>query len=60
MIYENLKDKKVLVTGSSSDIGTETASAQDVAKTILFLANEAADFIVGEYIAVNGGLYMKA
>ena len=36
-------------------------TAKDVAKAILFLAdNEAAGFITGEYIAVNGGLYMRA
>ncbi len=35
-------------------------TAQDVANTILFLAGEAASFITGEYIAVNGGLYMRA
>lgn len=35
--------------------------AEDVAKAILFLASdEAAGFITGEYIAVNGGLYMRA
>jgi 3-oxoacyl-[acyl-carrier protein] reductase len=34
--------------------------AEDVAQAILFLASEAADFITGEYIAVNGGLYMRA
>lgn len=34
---------------------------EDVAKAILFLASsEAAEFITGEYIAVNGGLYMRA
>ena len=34
---------------------------EDIAKAILFLAsNEAASFITGEYIAVNGGLYMRA
>jgi 3-oxoacyl-[acyl-carrier protein] reductase len=34
---------------------------QDIAKAILFLASdEAAGFITGEYIAVNGGLYMRA
>jgi short-subunit dehydrogenase len=41
MIYEDLKGKNVLVTGSSSGIG-------------------AASFITGEYLAVNGGLYMRA
>ena len=35
-------------------------TADDVAKAILFLASEAAGFITGEYIAVNGGLYMRA
>lgn len=35
-------------------------SAEDVAKVILFLASDAAAFITGEYIAVNGGLYMRA
>jgi 3-oxoacyl-[acyl-carrier protein] reductase len=35
-------------------------TAQDVAKAVLFLASEAASFITGEYIAVNGGLYMRA
>ena len=35
-------------------------TAEDVAKAILFLASNAADFITGEYIAVNGGLYMRA
>ncbi|MBN2020232.1 MAG: SDR family oxidoreductase [Sedimentisphaerales bacterium] len=34
---------------------------EDIANTILFLASaEAAGFITGEYIAVNGGLYMRA
>ena len=35
-------------------------TADDIAKAILFLASEAAGFITGEYIAVNGGLYMRA
>jgi 3-oxoacyl-[acyl-carrier protein] reductase len=36
-------------------------TAEDVAKAILFLSsNEAAGFITGEYIAVNGGFYMRA
>jgi 3-oxoacyl-[acyl-carrier protein] reductase len=34
-------------------------TAEDVAKVILFLASDAAAFITGEYIAVNGGLYMR-
>jgi 3-oxoacyl-[acyl-carrier protein] reductase len=35
-------------------------TAEDVANAILFLASNAAAFITGEYIAVNGGLYMRA
>ena len=36
-------------------------TAEEVAKGILFLASsEAAGFITGEYIAVNGGFYMRA
>lgn len=35
-------------------------TGEDVAKAILFLASDAAAFITGEYIAVNGGLYMRA
>ena len=35
-------------------------TAEDVAKAVLFLASEAASFITGEYIAVNGGLYRRA
>ena len=35
-------------------------TAEDVANAILFLTSDAAAFITGEYIAVNGGLYMRA
>jgi len=34
-------------------------TAEDIAKAILFLASDAAGFITGEYIAVNGGFYMR-
>jgi 3-oxoacyl-[acyl-carrier protein] reductase len=34
-------------------------TAEDVAKAVLFLAGDASGFITGEYIAVNGGLYMR-
>ena len=34
-------------------------TAEDVAHTIVFLASEAASFITGEYIAVNGGIHMR-
>ncbi len=72
MIYEDLKGKRVLVTGSSSGIGAAKAemfarqtplgrngTAADVAATVLFLASNATAFITGEYIAVNGGNYMR-
>jgi 3-oxoacyl-[acyl-carrier protein] reductase len=32
---------------------------EDVARVILFLASDAAGFVNGEYVAVNGGLYMR-
>lgn len=38
---------------------SRNGTAEDVAKAILFLASDAAGFITGEYIAVNGGLYMR-
>ncbi|MHC4213748.1 MAG: SDR family NAD(P)-dependent oxidoreductase, partial [Planctomycetota bacterium] len=39
---------------------SRNGTAEDLAKAILFLASDQADFITGEYIAVNGGLYMRA
>jgi len=35
-------------------------TAEDIANAVLFLASDDAAFITGEYIAVNGGLYMRA
>jgi len=35
-------------------------TGEDIGNAVLFLASEAASFITGEYIAVNGGLYMRA
>jgi len=46
-------------TAEQTPLG-RNGTAEDVAKVILFLASEAAGFITGEYIAVNGGLYMRA
>jgi 3-oxoacyl-[acyl-carrier protein] reductase len=39
---------------------SRNGTAEDIARAVLFLASEAANFITGEYIAVNGGLYMRA
>ncbi len=39
---------------------SRNGTAEDLAKAILFLASDQASFITGEYIAVNGGLYMRA
>ena len=38
---------------------SRNGTAEDLAKAILFLASDQAEFITGEYIAVNGGLYMR-
>jgi len=46
-------------TAEQTPLGRNGAP-EDVAKAILFLASDAASFITGEYIAVNGGLYMRA
>jgi 3-oxoacyl-[acyl-carrier protein] reductase len=46
-------------TAKETPLG-RNGTADDVAKAILFLASNAAGFITGEYIAVNGGLYMRA
>jgi 3-oxoacyl-[acyl-carrier protein] reductase len=46
-------------TAKETPLG-RNGTAEDVAKAIVFLASGAAGFITGEYIAVNGGLYMRA
>ncbi len=33
-------------------------SPEDVANTVLFLASGKADYITGQVVSVNGGLYM--
>ena len=76
MICGDLKGMRVWVTGASRGIGSAAAvlfnrqdcyvrvhyfrTPEDAVKAILFLASDAASFITGEYIAVNGGLYIKA
>jgi len=35
-------------------------TSEDVAKAILFLSSSDSDFITGEYIAVNGGLFVRS
>jgi 3-oxoacyl-[acyl-carrier protein] reductase len=56
--YSSAERKRL--TALQTPLG-RNGTAQDIAKAILFLASsEAAGFITGEYIAVNGGLYMRA
>ncbi len=46
-------------TAEETPLG-RNGTADDVAKAILFLASpKASGFITGEYLAVNGGLYMR-
>ena len=52
-------DKRRKKVAEQTPLG-RNGTAEDVAKAVLFLASEAAGFITGEYIAVNGGLYMRA
>ena len=55
--YSSIERKEATV--KQTPLG-RNGTAEDVAKAILFLASDAAGFITGEYIAVNGGLYMRA
>jgi 3-oxoacyl-[acyl-carrier protein] reductase len=52
--------QRVKATIQQTPLG-RNGTPEDIAGAILFLASsEAAGFITGEYIAVNGGLYMRA
>jgi 3-oxoacyl-[acyl-carrier protein] reductase len=52
--------QRIKATIQQTPLG-RNGTAEDIAGAILFLASsEAAGFITGEYIAVNGGLYMRA
>jgi 3-oxoacyl-[acyl-carrier protein] reductase len=50
--------QRIKETAEQTPLG-RNGTAEDVAKVIVFLASDAAGFITGEYIAVNGGLYMR-
>lgn len=52
-------DKRRKEIAKQTPLG-RNGTAEDVANAILFLSSDAAGFITGEYIAVNGGLYMRA
>jgi 3-oxoacyl-[acyl-carrier protein] reductase len=53
-------EQRLKATIQQTPLG-RNGTAEDIAKAILFLASsEAAGFITGEYVAVNGGLYMRA
>lgn len=46
-------------TAEETPLG-RNGTAEDIAKVIVFLAStEASGFVTGEYLAVNGGLYMR-
>lgn len=53
------KPEQSKIVAKQTPLG-RNGTAEDVAKAVLFLASDAAGFITGEYIAVNGGLYMRA
>lgn len=58
--HERFSDQKRREEVAAQTPLGRNGTAEDIAKAVLFLASEAADFITGEYIAVNGGLYMRA
>ena len=73
MICEDLRDEKQIeqmveqfsTAHRRKEVAEQTplgrnGTAEDIAKAIMFFASDAASFIMGEYIAVNGGLYMRA
>ena len=55
---ENIKEelKKILIAKIPSG---ELGSGQDVANCAAFLASEMSNYITGETIHVNGGMYMS-
>ena len=59
--HEKFSTKEFVENFAKKTLMGRNGTAQDIAKAILFMAsNDAAGFITGEYIAVNGGLLMRA
>jgi len=59
--HERFSTPEFLKSFAEQTVLGRNGTAEDVAKAILFLAsNDAAGFITGEYIAVNGGFCMRA
>lgn len=52
-ISDNIKEELIKKIPSG-----RIGKPEDVAKTVLFLASEDADYITGQVLSVNGGLYM--
>jgi NAD(P)-dependent dehydrogenase (short-subunit alcohol dehydrogenase family) len=52
-------DERRKAVAAETPLG-RNGTAQDIANAILFLTSDAASFITGEYIAVHGGMYMRA
>ncbi|MHC4214471.1 MAG: SDR family NAD(P)-dependent oxidoreductase [Planctomycetota bacterium] len=59
--HEKFSTKEFVEAFAKKTLMGRNGTAQDIAKAILFMAsNDAAGFITGEYIAINGGFYMRA
>ena len=59
--HEKFSTKEFVEAFAKKTLMGRNGTAEDIAKAILFMAsNDAAGFITGEYIAVNGGLHMRA
>ena len=59
--HEKFSTKEFVQAFARKTLMGRNGTAKDIAKAILFMAsNDAAGFITGEYIAINGGFYMRA